>query len=45
MKHFGVHILKVEDLPDFNTWYSAQTDITYWSLDELIKYCRADVEV
>ena len=38
--------MKVEDLPDFNTWYSAQADITYWSFkSELIKYCRVDVEV
>ena len=38
--------MTVEDLPDFNTWYSAQADITYWSFkDELIKYRRADVEV
>ena len=36
----------VEDLPGFNKWYSAQADITDWSFeDELLKYCRADVEV
>ena len=46
IKHVGVHNIKVEDLPDFNTWYSAQADITDWSFKyELIKYCRVDVEV
>ena len=38
--------MKVEDLPDFNKWHPEQADITDWSLkDEMIKYCRDDVEV
>ena len=46
MKHFGANAMKVEDLLDFNKWYSAQADITDWSFKhERIKYCRADVEV
>ena len=30
----------------FKPWYDQQKDITDWSFkDELIKYCRADVEL
>ena len=46
IKHFGAKIMKVEDLPDFNKWYSGQADIIDCSLKyEKVKYCRADVEV
>ena len=46
IKHFGANNMKVADLPDFNKWYLEQADITGWSFkDEMIKYCRADVEV
>ena len=38
--------MKVEDLPDFDKWYSAQADILDWSFNyDMIKHCRADVEV
>ena len=38
--------MKVEDVPDFNKWSSEQADILDWSFKyDMIKYCRADVEV
>jgi hypothetical protein len=46
IKYFGCNNMKVEDLPDFNKWYLEHADITDWNFkDEMIKYCRADVEV
>ena len=46
ISYFGANSMKVEDLPDFNKWYSGQADIMYRSFkDEMIKYCRDDVEV
>ena len=46
IKYFGDNNMKVEELPDFNKWYIEQANIKNWSFkDEMIKYCRADVEV
>jgi hypothetical protein len=46
IKYVGCNNMKVEDLPDFNKWYLEQADITDWHFkDEMINYCRANVEV
>ena len=46
IKYFGVDNMKVEDILVFNEWYNEQINIKNWSFkDEMIKYCRADVEV
>ena len=34
------------DYKDFNIWYKEQENITDWSFkNEMVKYCRADVEL
>ena len=44
---FGVNnFIPDEYEKDFLPWYSQQKDITNWNFkDELVKYCRADVEL
>ena len=44
---FGVKNMMPNDYDnDFKPWYEQQKDINNWSFkDELIKYCRADVEL
>ena len=46
-KDYGVFNMMPEEYDKhFKPWYEKQKDITNWSFkDELIKYCRADVEL
>ena len=46
IKHVGAKNMKVEDLHELHKWCLEQSDITDWIFkNELIKHCRADVEV
>jgi hypothetical protein len=45
-KYFGHKEMTPESYDKFVEWYSEQTNITDWNFQkELVKYCRADVEV
>ena len=46
LKCFGHREMKPESYDDFVAWHAEQAHITDWNFqEELIKYCRADVEV
>ena len=45
-RDFGVNNMMPEDYDDFKKWYDEQKGLTDWNFkDEMIRYCRADVEL